>query len=160
MTRYLEWNTCIGFALVQFRGRPQPHIMLSKPPSLTLSSAEGRTCSFFLWSKPSNFVTAHVATKFHMFWVYCEKYVHPPRTERFPKGGDFAPQGLRDCPMAIWRAACQCFLRQDVLLILYIYYRIQVVEIKTATDCHWLPQAVTECHRLCQTGTLGKLKEW
>ena len=53
MIKYLEWNTCIGFALVQFRGRS--HIMLSQP---TLSLVEGRTYSFFLWSKSSYLLLA------------------------------------------------------------------------------------------------------
>ena len=26
--------------------------------------------------------------------------IHPPRPKRFPKGGDFAPRGPRDCPRA------------------------------------------------------------
>ena len=30
-----------------------------------------------------------------MYWE-----IHPPRPERFPKGGDFAPRGPRDCPRA------------------------------------------------------------
>ena len=34
-----------------------------------------------------------------MHWV-----IHPPRTRKYPKGGDFAPQGPRDCPRAISRA--------------------------------------------------------
>ena len=31
--------------------------------------------------------------------------IHPPRPSRFPKGGDFAPLGPRDCPRAISRAS-------------------------------------------------------
>ena len=34
-----------------------------------------------------------------MFWE-----INPPRTERFPKGWDFAPLGPRDCPREISRA--------------------------------------------------------
>ena len=30
-----------------------------------------------------------------MYWE-----IHPPRPERFPEGGDFAPRGPRDCPRA------------------------------------------------------------
>ena len=30
-----------------------------------------------------------------MYWE-----IHPPRPERFPKGGDFAPRGPRDFPRA------------------------------------------------------------
>ena len=30
--------------------------------------------------------------------MYCK--IHPPRPRRFPKGGDFAPRGPRDCPRA------------------------------------------------------------
>ena len=26
--------------------------------------------------------------------------IHPPRPERFPEGGDYAPRGPRDCPRA------------------------------------------------------------
>ena len=33
-----------------------------------------------------------------MYWE-----IHPPRPERFPKGGDFAPRGPTDCPRAISR---------------------------------------------------------
>ena len=31
-----------------------------------------------------------------MYWK-----IHSPRPKRFPKGGDFAPRGPRDCPRAI-----------------------------------------------------------
>ena len=34
-----------------------------------------------------------------MYWK-----IHSPRPKRFPKGGDFAPRGPRDCPRAISRA--------------------------------------------------------
>ena len=64
-----------------------------------------------------------------MYWK-----IHPPRPKRFPKGGDFAPRGPRDCPRAkpegnlkglqsqgstLRLSAsvpehCQCFPREDV----------------------------------------------
>ena len=41
-----------------------------------------------------------------MYWI-CTlprggmyRKIHPPRPKRFPKGGDFAPRGPRDCPRA------------------------------------------------------------
>ena len=32
--------------------------------------------------------------------------IHPPRPKRFPKDGDFAPRGPRDCPK-VMSTACQ-----------------------------------------------------
>ena len=48
-----------------------------------------------------NIVSVYTLPRGGMYWK-----IHPPRPKRFPKDGDFAPRGPRDCPK-VMSTACQ-----------------------------------------------------